>query len=169
MKIEHILDNHHVKRALQVALVGEHSVYLNLPDNDNYSEDDYINAYSTAFKFHEWGTDHNLIITIGYDNDMKREYDIVVDVVAPHSKVASKWDEPEEKVLERVKNADSLLHYFNDNLDDTTIRLLESATKTLSLSSNDVKNIISVAVSVSRLSHDTLKAIYVAEALQYWD
>ena len=151
MKLQEILDNAHVKRAIEIAKIGDHSII-------------FTGYRSVAIQFETWCYENGIESAVG--DGREDYYDITIDVQKPRPEITVKWDTQSNGIFDRVALTDGF--WPSDDFDNSTQRLLESATKTLELSPNDVKQVISVMVSIARSYQEEVQAYHLAEALQYW-
>ncbi len=153
MKLQNIHQNYHVKRALEVALVGNHSVTLT-GDNE------------TALQFQEWGIENDLSIVVSNWNGQIGT-DITVKCFAQDRPDTRHLNESDIEIYKRVDNAQK----WDDDkpTQDLFDMLLKSAVKKLQLNDDQKSQVFMVAASISRLGNDeTLEVISLAEALKYW-
>jgi len=151
MQLQEILDNTHVKRAIEIAIIGDHSII-------------FTGYRPVAIQFETWCYENGIESAVG--DSREDYYDITVDVQKPRPEITVKWDTQSDGIFDRVALTDGV--WPSDDLNNTTQRLLESATKTLSLSPSDVVQIISVMVSIARSYQEEIQGYHLAEALQYW-
>ncbi len=104
----------------------------------------------------------------------EREFDITVEVAIPHAdRIVRRMNsgyaegEPDEVVMERVRKAQAA-PAISLQLDATCLSLLKTAITQLALSPAQVKGVTRVTATIARLSgSDCLGAAHVAEAIQY--
>jgi predicted ATPase with chaperone activity len=143
------------KRALEVALVQEHSIYFGTSD--------------TAQILAQWAKDMGLqVITLA---------DMTIEVSKPtpdkvYQALMNKTDaEPEEKLLERVRNAKKRLGLINTDpatFSEETKQFLKMIIGKLALDFSTVQTLIQISLSITALSEDTeIKTQHLLEAVQY--
>jgi len=154
MELQNILDNHLVKRTLEIALIGDHSICLDFSKGD----------YDTALRFQQWGIEQGLNIITSHE--FLPDYDICLTVHKPREGEFVSRDRDSDKALfQRVSNAQN--YELVVNYDDVTKRLLNSAVKTLNLSQTQFEQIVDVAESIACLSGGEFEVVHVCEAIQY--
>ena len=184
VKLTEIVGQWAAKRALEVALVGDHSVLL------------LGNEYGQAEELAEWGRQHGLHAQAVYpcpcsfrhagprectcsplqivrwrEERVPKNFDIYIAVVPPDTFQVSDWlagrrGEPDAVVLERVTLAKEVP--IPRELDDIARALFESALKRGVLSASRLPVTQRLAASVARLAgHAEITSQDVAEAMQY--
>jgi len=144
MKFNDVRGNHHVRRALEVAAAGGHTIA--------FTGEGQVGNFERLAK--------SLGVTVG------NHADITVEV--PPIKEGNPWGigEPHERIVERIEAC------RKDNSDlpmeELANTLLNAATKYYSLSDVRVCQTVDVAVTVANLAGaKSVCAAYMAEAIQY--
>ena len=179
----------HVKRAIEVACTGKHTLAMLVPGNLE------IDAASLA----DWATEHGArVVTVtpcpcGNFGEEKRECTCDVELVTEHrksvawqtAKYADMWielmpltgsqkldtrlGEPAENVLVRITKAKLPASAITvAELDETSRQLLGAVMRQLDLSTWQVETVLKVATTIMALAcTPKLHAAHLAEAIQY--
>jgi len=189
IKLTDICGNEHTKRAIEVAVAGDHSI-------------EFIGAFESqagdlCTLARKLGVKARAITPCpcGHFGDparectcetqmiarhrrqvfgAQREFDITVEVCIPHADRIVRWmnsgyaeGEPDEVVTERVRKA-QVAPSVSLQLDASCLSLLKTAIAQLALSPAQVRGVTHIAATIARLSgSDCLGAAHVAEAIQY--
>jgi magnesium chelatase family protein len=189
IKLTDICGNEHAKRAIEVAVAGEHSIQ-------------FVGAFESqagdlCALARKLGVTARAVTPCpcGHFGDparecicetqmiarhrrqvfgVQREFDITVEVSIPHADRIVRWmnsgyaeGEPDEVVMERVRRAQAAPD-VSSKLDASCLSLLKTAISQLALSPAQVRGVARVAATIARLSgSDHLGAAHVAEAIQY--
>lgn len=185
-RLDEIKGQSHVKRALEVAMVGEHTVTLWAPGTGLDAEELAAVARRLGLEFSEvmvavycpCGNFGSTETPCTCSSDEIRQYMrqlrpyLASDI---HTKVervsfvrltAERAQEPDERIIERVEEARG--REVSLSLDTASLSLMEAAMRQLRLGQVQYRRILAVAGSIAKLAgSDSLRPIFVAEALQY--
>ena len=192
---EKIAGNYHVKRAIEVACTGSHTLTLHTP----------AGLEVDALSLRQWALDHgagavvivspcpcgnygtsdrectcNVELIAAYrDHDPAWQQavncDIHIDMVRPSYQqivavATGKVQEVDAKVVERITQAQQykLQHTIDPTLDETSYMLLGHATRQLELSTVQVQHVLAVTMTITALCGVTkIHCAHLAEAIQY--
>lgn len=170
--------NYHTKRAIEVAIAGNHSIaFHGNPANGKEQLQTIIgnSFFLSPCKCGNFGDMYKECLCTPTQIKKHRQLvkyrkgmasDIVIEVIAPHvHDYSDNICEPFKAVLERIKNMAT--HTINDN-EHTANELLKVAISKLGLNMNEVSSIKAVAYTIAKLEgSDNIKAEHIAEAIQY--
>jgi hypothetical protein len=188
MNFDEIYAPEHARRAVEVALAGEHSIMFigrwqsagdelvqYIKQQDEYATAHFATLCPCGFwgsETHEctcslemvgqWQADH-----FGEHNshDIYLElYDEPVDVIMDFL-AGRRKPEPEEKVLERIQN---MSRYRDLSMTEDVEVLLRAAVKHYTMPARTAKRVLRVARTIANLAHsETIRMTHMAEAIQY--
>lgn len=186
MKLQEIPCNEQAKRSLEVALVQEHSIRF-IGTHTARLLSDWASGFGLRVQAvqpcpcgHLGDSITACVCTKAeirryYLKNYLGDFDLTLEVPELSGEKVYKLfigeikSEPEEKILERVKEAKKNLADIDvKRLDDLSKSLLKTMAVKLHLTYHQLEIVLSVAKSISALARDTvIKASYLAEACQY--
>jgi predicted ATPase with chaperone activity len=193
---EKIAGQYHVKRAIEVACAGGHTLALHTPNGlevDALSLRQWALGHGTGavvivrscpcgyygtFDNKECTCSEELITTYRANDPAWAQAvncDMHIDMVKPKYQdviavATGKVQESGEKVSTRIDYSKRFgnEHVINPALDDTSYMLLGSATRQLELSTVQVQRMLAVTITITALAGETkIHCAHLAEALQY--
>lgn len=162
-----IPDNAHVKRGIEVALVGDHSVMLIYDLLCEDIADAFIELYPQFQKVQscECGYKGSELPCTCETTPKYPKADIYLDVKRPFWERIH-YNRSDDDVLKRVELAKQVK--VKDDLDSDVKRLLKSAWNQMYLTWSEYLSVVSVSKSIAALMGETeIKTVHIAEALQY--
>jgi len=150
-----ITKNANFNRALEIAMVQNHSVLMLPYIKDDYNNIAEVNEVQNRFKDYVNFKPSLQSIKIEYNK-------IEAQQILNNRKL-----ETFEDILERVNNAKKIINKVSYNLNEACNQLLKTAIERLYFNAIDTDYIINVARSIASLENDTtIKAQHIAEAIQ---
>lgn len=189
IKFTDICGNEHARRAIEVAVAGDHSIQL-IGAFESQAGDLCALARKLGVKARAvtpcpCGHFGDPVRECTCETQMiarhrrqvfgaQREFDITVEVAIPHADRIVRWmnsgyadGEPDEAVMERVRKAQAAPS-VSLQLDASCLSLLKSAIAQLAMSPAQLRGVTRVAATIAQLAgSDRLGAAHVAEAIQY--
>mgnify|MGYP001592152688 CR=1 FL=1 len=152
-----IIGNTHVKRALEIAEKGHHSILI-IGNPTDILKDDHSLPANVRF---------SQLCPCGNFNDPRLSCCCSLETVKVYQSTFSS----SEIVIELVRPTFNELVYeeiIPELIDDASKRLLETAYNKLSLNVQDIVHVLAVAHTIMTMDNElNLKAYHIAEAVQY--
>ncbi len=187
VRLDSLRGNEHVKRALEVAAVGNHSVVLmacrqNMPSAERFALwlrsqfGNYVQVAEPCFCGYHGDVYHTCTCSVRAIERYQRRLCRATNNVAVYIELAdvpaekmlsTRKPEADETIIARVRAAQQRQKPSTD-LDNASMRLMQAAIRQLVLNEQQVQQMIEVAQSVTQLAGETvIKPAHLAEALQY--